>query len=408
MQIDAATILFLVLSSVGLGADQHAATVRLGTGCSGVCVDPTGIVLTAKHCGTPERTQVTFPKLGTHAATLVHAGADGDDVVAYDVVGDGWPFVDVSQVKPEPGESVWSLGYPQRAGFSQVRAAGKLYGVGPIQVYDPKGGWLRATVNGVTFRTGPGWSGGPLFNDTGEVVGILSAENEQGSVFLSHGGTRAVFNRAMQAKKTPRLRYFGFDACVPCRLFKADAKAGRFGRVLSGDLKKHGDVLTTERYVIEYVDVATKEGRAKWDRLCAALKTMGKPVPKTVPTFHLEGRAATTSGYDTPKTRGQGFRRLGGWLLETLRLPLTIGEGVVGAITPKPADEPLPVDFSEDMLAEPNLGDPLPDVADDGTDVALVPDPPEPEQPPEPPVPWGGGLTGVGLALLELWKRKAA
>lgn len=420
-----------------LGGEPERATVRLGTGCSGVCVDPSGIVLTAKHCGAPESTRVFFPGGEDVRAVLVHQGPNGDDVVAYDCDGAGFPFVDVASEKPEPGDDVWSLGYPARAMGRQVRGSGKLFGVGPAQVFDPHAGYLDALVNGTTIQVGGGWSGGPLFNADAQVVGILSSEHPRGSQFLSYQDTVAAYQVAQAARPAPRLRYFGYAGCEPCLYFKRDAKAGKFGRVLGGKLDAHGDVLETTRYRIEYVDIETKDGRAKFVRLGEALKALGKPVPKVVPTFHLEGRAAATTGYDTRKTNGRGFRRLGGWLLETLRLPLTLGEGVLGAITPdepedlgesaelpplegepdlgefEPALEPVPDPISTPAVDEPGLVERVKAAAVtaalDRVQAKLAETAGQgDENDDDEPVPWGGGLAGMALAALELWRRKAA
>ena len=57
--IAAMVVFFAVTATYCLG-DDYQAVVRIG-GCSGICVDPCGIVLTAKHCEHGPTETVFFP-----------------------------------------------------------------------------------------------------------------------------------------------------------------------------------------------------------------------------------------------------------------------------------------------------------------------------------------------------------
>lgn len=101
------------------------------------------------------------------AGERVYCCDETDGPVAYQCSGGPFPFAPVAAQIPKAGDSVYSRGFP----------SGVLtYGVGRL-LGSNNGFSVRRPaelipVNVADFPCAPGWSGGPLFNDAGEVVGL--------------------------------------------------------------------------------------------------------------------------------------------------------------------------------------------------------------------------------------------
>lgn len=204
------------------GVDDAVVMVE---GCSGVCVDPSGLVLTARHCNLPATVMVRF-KDRTVSATRVYVCRDVEGPVVYDCEGDGYPFLPIAATAPQVGERVWSCGYPHFNGRRELRWAN-----GPTlrwSTFEYGGGSFNGNVVG--FVTAPGWSGGPLLNAKGEVCGLLNSSDCVTSVFISSAAVRQAYAAVRQQRERerpagdgrPTLYVFGSVTCGPCRKFKED------------------------------------------------------------------------------------------------------------------------------------------------------------------------------------------
>jgi hypothetical protein len=151
------------------------AVVLLTTGpatCAGVLIDDEGTVATAYHCvATGIRPRVQL-RSGKEARGRVFA-VDVDDDLALLHVPElaGSPFLPVNAADPAVGQRVFGLGHP----FAPA-ASGRLEGTlawsaseGIVSAVGPRVVQTDAGLN-------PGNSGGPLVNDAGEVVGIVSVK----------------------------------------------------------------------------------------------------------------------------------------------------------------------------------------------------------------------------------------
>lgn len=202
-------------------AQIESATVMVA-GCSGVCVDPAGLVLTVKHCDLPETVQVRF-RDRLLSATRVYSSPETEGPVVYDCEGDGLPFVPVAATAPIVGERMTSFGFPERSGRRELRRqVGTVLRWSTLQF---RGG--EFTGNILSFPCASGWSGGPLLNSRGEVCGLLSSSDNQTSVFVSSAAIRtaltAVKSRSRDTRpELPELQVFGSTDCAPCRQFKND------------------------------------------------------------------------------------------------------------------------------------------------------------------------------------------
>jgi hypothetical protein len=138
--------------------------------CSGVCVDRNGLILTARHCGFGKSVTVEFPDGRREVARKVFTGGGlFDGVMAFDLPGDNWPFYEVSPVKPRPGDTVWLAGYPLGKYQSWKTTVVRETIIPPFEKY-----------TAVNLETDVGWSGGPLINTTGRLIGLLSHKDVLG------------------------------------------------------------------------------------------------------------------------------------------------------------------------------------------------------------------------------------
>ncbi|RLS59547.1 MAG: hypothetical protein DWH91_00060 [Planctomycetota bacterium] len=266
---------FVVAFVMAIASTASAAVsdaVVLVDDCSGVCVDPTGLVLTAKHCDHPPVVVVRF-KDRTVSARRVYVCPETEGPVVFDCDGDGFPFARLAEIVPPNGEKVWSAGYPDLAGRRELRwASGPMLGGSNFRY---QGGAFRGNVVG--FSTGPGWSGGPLFNQHGEVCGLLDSSDCQTSVFITYAATREAYVACRHRPATkPTLYVFGSVHCGPCLKFKQHY----------AEQKKLQQRLDS-RFTVVFVDIDVHTGTADQFGI------------KEVPAFVVPGEP-TITGYTEP------------------------------------------------------------------------------------------------------------
>ena len=146
-----------------------------------------------------------------------------------------------------------------------------------------QGGAFRGNVVG--FSTGPGWSGGPLFNQEGKVCGLLDSSDCQTSVFITYSATREAYVACRNLPATkPTLYVFGSMHCGPCLKFKQHY----------ADQVKLRQRLDA-RFTVVFVDIDVHPGTADQFGI------------KEVPAFVVPGDP-TITGYTEP---GELLERLG-------------------------------------------------------------------------------------------------
>ncbi|MFV0444715.1 MAG: trypsin-like peptidase domain-containing protein [Planctomycetaceae bacterium] len=312
-------VVWLALSCVGSTSAAVDEAVVLIDGGSGVCVDPTGLVLTAKHCELPGTVTVRF-KDRTATAVRVYVCPETEGPVVYDCDGEGYPSLPVAASPPQFGERLWSYGYPDVNGQRCLRwASGRLQ---QWSTFEYAGGNFNGNIVG--FATAPGWSGGPLLNAKGEVCGLLNSTDGATSVFISSAAVREAYAKVRQNRTDPQsadgrstLLVFGSASCGPCRTFKADYESDTtFRATLDGAFR------------IEFVDV---------DRSVELANRYGVT---EVPTFLVHG-GVRRSGYESP-----------GELLEALGLKQTL-------VARPPSEREVPAE----MPPTPEVSPPAPTLA---------------------------------------------
>lgn len=306
----------LILSHVTVLAGVEDAIVMVD-GCSGVCIDPSGLVLTAKHCDLPGEVNVRFKQRSVRAVR-VYASTDTEGPVVYDCDGEGFPSLPVAATAPVLGEKLWSFGYPSLQGRRELRQnCGPLLRWGTFKY---AGG--EFTGNVVGFACGGGWSGGPLLNAKGEVCGLLNSSDDRTSVFISSSAVRQAFTAARPSRREapaeaesslPELLVFGTPTCTPCLQFKADLNSNRsFSTLLRSayelvwvDIEQRPE--KAERYGIERVPVFLSDrglrivGYTGPEKLLVDLGLKPEPDPRPPPVE----QPAPVAGEPQPPTKAE-------------------------------------------------------------------------------------------------------
>lgn len=380
----------MLCASVAQASPQEA-TGTIGGGCSCVVISPDGYVLTAEHCGAKDGETVTLNGRA-YKAKMVHAPRKNnvDEAVLLKISSpDPFPYAPVSKTHPEAGDHVTSMGFPNG---KWAESSGEILSVSAT-IGNPMGVFATAYTTHVNFGAAGGNSGGPLFNAEGEVIGLTSTTSPDGSRCIGWASINTAtkgITFVQQFRRKPHVLFFGFEECPPCQSVKRDIKAG-----LLDDID------------IEYVDIQTVEGNKRWVALTDAIKKANPnfKYEYTFPAFHRAGDANIVYGYNQ---RG-GDRRLLKWVLDTIRLPLTLTEGILGLVYPKSSgtqSPPAPVPPAEDDPPSPKSTTPP------NAPVAPVDDEPtvDDDPPVEAPEPEADSLMLVllaaGMGLVETFIKK--
>lgn len=310
-------ILVTVLVAVCLGVaglshgSERESAVWLG-GCSGVCVDPTGLVLTAKHCDFGDQVSVEFRATGlTVTGQKVYTGTFGaDDVVAFRLPAGQYPFAPAASKPPARGEVVFTFGFPSGK-FEAL--TGTVMGMNRYTDQTP--------ILETTIPARAGHSGGPLFNLQGEVVGICSAsmtahaprriENAGDSTWIAteriHAALQYVQGVPPQngvppqigssPAKPPRLYVFTAAWCGSCQQFVGD-----YARNIAG-LQDWMQQRGFERTKGGKHYGAVESLQLTWDRpeIARACEVATGQRPKLLPTFWVDGAKDVLVGYAGPE-----------------------------------------------------------------------------------------------------------
>lgn len=142
-----------------------------GVACSGVAIDD-HLVLTARHCVDGSPMTVALPTPGDNPRPIVGAHLDPVLDLAWLTIG-GDPLPVQARIAPRPpvsGELVFGAGF----GCFQTLAVYPGLHIDQLPIGDA-----------YAMAICPGDSGGPVFNDGGEVVGILSSRSTQDPIAIA-------------------------------------------------------------------------------------------------------------------------------------------------------------------------------------------------------------------------------
>jgi len=266
--------------------------------CSGVCVDPAGLVLTAKHCGAKPRVTIWFPTLGNRTGRLIYASSEAEGPLVSAIYESGqYPSFEVAPTKPEIGDAVTAAGYPfcNRDGY--VENVGEVIG----GLDGSHGGeYAGVRFNVMNRPSVSGMSGGPLLNAKRQIVGLCHGTDFKDSFWITWTATRAAVvacqsggnPKAAHESQRPQLVAFCVERCSDCITLEKDAAAGMLGEI-----------------------VIVKRERGAWDKpeLVAECElTTGKRM-QSFPVAWVRGTTKTRTGYKTTSRDGllQWFGNVG-------------------------------------------------------------------------------------------------
>ena len=140
-------------------------------GGAGSIWHPDGLIVTNAHVVRTRTPQVVLPD-GTRLAARVLAHDRHLDVAALSVAKTGLPSIELGDSRAlQPGQWVTALGHPW--GIHGAATGGVVIGVGsdlPEMLPEMPGDDRELIVVGLQLR--PGYSGGPLVDDRGRLVGL--------------------------------------------------------------------------------------------------------------------------------------------------------------------------------------------------------------------------------------------
>ena len=137
---------------------------RRGTGFN---IDPDGLVVTNRHLvEDATMVRVSFPGRGTYTAEDWYV-SDYVDLAVVELTGEALPTVPLADSRAQPGDELLVIGNPMQ--FARIANKGELIGYSE----HPYGRDLPLLV--VEAAIYPGSSGSPLFNEHGEVIGVVFA-----------------------------------------------------------------------------------------------------------------------------------------------------------------------------------------------------------------------------------------
>ena len=148
---------------------RSQSTGVVGCSGSGVVISPDGLILTANHVVNGANQIIVQTPLGKFPATVVHVDAS-NDLAMIKCAGQ----FNASPIAPSKdiqlGQSVFTIGFPNidLQGYSPKLTKGEISSMNGVQD-DPREWQISAPVQ-------PGNSGGPLFDDKGNVIGIVLAK----------------------------------------------------------------------------------------------------------------------------------------------------------------------------------------------------------------------------------------
>ncbi len=157
------------LGDLVTGVKRSLVQVQSGDrgGGAGSIWHPDGLIVTNAHVVRTQRPRVVLPD-GTRLVARVLAHDHHLDVAALSVAETGLPSIELGVSRAlQPGQWVTALGHPW--GIHGAATSGVVIGVGSDLPEMPEGDRELIAV-GLQLR--PGYSGGPLVDDQGRLVGL--------------------------------------------------------------------------------------------------------------------------------------------------------------------------------------------------------------------------------------------
>lgn len=309
---------FLPCMAIAATPEQSVVRIKMrsGSSCSGVVVNG-DLVLTAEHCGCENNVEVLFRDGTSMSANGVYDPPKNsrDQVTVYQLTKSTTSSVAVGTKRPARGDEVRSVGYPGGK-FSIVE--------GSVTSSSAKYLWTD-------FWILEGNSGGGLFNENGNLVGIASARtglgDRPGSVFVPveeiHASLKAVSEEMIanvDYTSSSEVVVFTTPDCEPCDRLKTDIKAGHFSKFNIRLVEFRAGVWSDPELVSEFFAAAPNDVEPAfpmiWVRGTSNYRVGYSPTRRGgvigFLTSVLRGLTDAVLGVASPKDFPQPYRRLPG------------------------------------------------------------------------------------------------
>ncbi len=168
-----------------------------GSSCTGTVVTPEGTVLTAYHCVASGLRPIVELHDGRSFRGRTVAADPADDLALVEVPGLGpnAAMLPLAEADPAQGSTVWAIGHP----FASA-AEGLLAGTLRWSVTRGVVSAVGDTYLQTDAALNPGNSGGPLVDESGRLVAVVSRKLQADNVAF---GTRSPLAAALLASRTP-------------------------------------------------------------------------------------------------------------------------------------------------------------------------------------------------------------
>jgi hypothetical protein len=342
-------ILLAITAQADTFEDAQRAVVRVRTGsahsntfghCSGVHVGG-GLVITAEHCGCGS-VDIVKVVTGSGDSWTAVVRQDGprqnrDDPTVLSVAGATFPHVKLADTAPKVGDRVYTIGFPAE-GYEGDQFTLHRGEVQELNARMTTGrGMTVADCILVDIQLKGGNSGGPLFNDRWELIGIASVTGDEDSGYIGwhaiQAAMRAPGARQVDTRHRP-VHVFVTSGCAPCARLKLDINGGHFS---SFDMRIHEYNRDTRTW-------ATVEGSDAYYEFRRATEADQSTV---FPVIWVDSTTEYRTGYD-PARRGGilGFLQAAfqaiGRLLTGDSAPSPIPDVAPGGPAP-PTDDNAPI-----------------------------------------------------------------
>jgi hypothetical protein len=240
-------IIALFALSANLAFASSDSTVSIDGRYSGVVVSPSGLLLTADHCGLSRQVTVKFNNGQTRTAKLIYAPPQNgvDESQLYQILGGGeFPFVTIAESDPKVGDSVTSAGFP---GNKYLEKSGLVTGVNFSVAKNPQ--FQYSLHNGVVtdWKSGEGASGGPLLNNQGHLIGLLSMSGQQElSYWIGLESIRQSIVAASYPSREQRTIMFSDPSNPECIKFEDEIRSKRHDIVVVRITDPQFELMRTE------------------------------------------------------------------------------------------------------------------------------------------------------------------
>lgn len=215
------------LASTARGDDLATVELKTRSGSySGVIISPSGLIVTAEHASKSATISVRMSSGQERTAVLRYQPPINgvDEAQIYQIVGGGeFPFSPLASDLPTVGDKVSATGYAKGELRSQN---GKVTDSGFSS--RPDGNYSLDLRDGLVtdWASTDGMSGGPLFNDKGEVIGVLSMSgNWPKSYWISLPSILEAVRKSQFPTNKRRLVMFSEPGNRDCELYEKEIEA---------------------------------------------------------------------------------------------------------------------------------------------------------------------------------------